>query len=200
MLCGRYNKIFVDAFWNSRAQSFPMHLLTLMCSWAVVCDVWYLQPQTRRPGETAIEFSERVKRMIGERAGLKNVNWDGYLKHFRASSRYMKEQQTRVADEMKRRWRAVEERRTREEGGGGGGGTSLGKGEEQKEVQDVHEDGEGDEGQEQGGGNISRISRRSSAHTDSGLGGDEADGHSSSASTRQHRARRSSSRKRTAPR
>lgn len=29
------SKIFVDAFWNSRAQSFAMHLASLMSSWAV---------------------------------------------------------------------------------------------------------------------------------------------------------------------
>jgi len=44
----KYNKIFVDAFWNSRAQSFVTHLLTLMTSWAVVCDVWYLPPQVNK--------------------------------------------------------------------------------------------------------------------------------------------------------
>ena len=36
-----------------------MHLLQLMSSWAVVCDVWYMEPQTLRPGETPIEFAER---------------------------------------------------------------------------------------------------------------------------------------------
>eukprot|EP00976_Prorocentrum_cordatum_P060554 1175956-Prorocentrum_minimum.AAC.2 len=36
----KYNKIFVDAFWNSRRQSFTQHLMRLMTSWAVVCDVW----------------------------------------------------------------------------------------------------------------------------------------------------------------
>jgi glycerol-3-phosphate O-acyltransferase 3/4 len=35
----KYNKIFVDAFWNSRRQSFTQHLMKLMSSWAVVCDV-----------------------------------------------------------------------------------------------------------------------------------------------------------------
>jgi hypothetical protein len=40
-------------------QSFTKHLLQLMTSWAVVCDVWYLEPQNLRPGETAIEFAER---------------------------------------------------------------------------------------------------------------------------------------------
>ena len=126
----KYNKIFVDAFWNSRAQAFPMHLLTLMTAWAVVCDVWYLQPQTKREEETAVEFSERVKRMIGERAGLKNVAWDGYLKHFRASSRYMQEQQHRVAEEILRRWRRT---------GGQVKGKGSGEVKEEKKVDEGHE-------------------------------------------------------------
>ncbi len=46
----KYNKIFVDAFWNSRRQSFTQHLLKLMTSWAVVCDVYFLEPQRQRPG------------------------------------------------------------------------------------------------------------------------------------------------------
>ena len=33
----KYNSIFVDAYWNSREQSFAQHLLRLMTSWAVVC-------------------------------------------------------------------------------------------------------------------------------------------------------------------
>ncbi|KAJ0010570.1 hypothetical protein Pint_34131 [Pistacia integerrima] len=61
-------------------QSFTMHLLQLMTSWAVVCDVWYLEPQTLKPGETPIEFAERVRDIISVRAGLKKVPWDGYLK------------------------------------------------------------------------------------------------------------------------
>ncbi|THG02553.1 hypothetical protein TEA_021256 [Camellia sinensis var. sinensis] len=84
----KYNKIFVDAFWNSRKQSFTMHLLQLMTSWAVVCDVWYLEPQSLKPGETAIEFAERVRDIISVRAGLKKVPWDGYLKYSRPSPKH----------------------------------------------------------------------------------------------------------------
>ena len=32
-----------------------------MSSWALVCDVWYLEPQTMRPGETPMDFANRVK-------------------------------------------------------------------------------------------------------------------------------------------
>eukprot|EP00475_Leptophrys_vorax_P030294 TRINITY_DN4527_c0_g1_i3.p1 TRINITY_DN4527_c0_g1~~TRINITY_DN4527_c0_g1_i3.p1 ORF type:complete len:366 (+),score=86.48 TRINITY_DN4527_c0_g1_i3:56-1153(+) len=57
----KYNKTFVDAFWNSRRRPFHLHLYDLMRSWAVVCDVWYLDPQTRRQDETPIQFAARVK-------------------------------------------------------------------------------------------------------------------------------------------
>ena len=100
----KYNKIFVDAFWNSRAQSFLMHLLTLMKSWAVVCDVYYLEPQTQLPGESSIEFASRVKALISEKAGLKNVEFDGYLKHFKPSQRYVEEKQKLFAEKLSKKY------------------------------------------------------------------------------------------------
>ncbi|KAL9329032.1 hypothetical protein ACSQ67_004035 [Phaseolus vulgaris] len=54
-----------------------------MTSWAVVCDVWYLEPHNLKPGETSIEFAERVRDIISHRAGLKKAPWDGYLKYSR---------------------------------------------------------------------------------------------------------------------
>lgn len=77
----KYNKIFVDAFWNSRRQSFANHLLRIMTSWALVCDVHFLEPQTLRPGETSADFANRVQRMIAAKAGLRIVPWDGMLKY-----------------------------------------------------------------------------------------------------------------------
>ncbi|KAG6589042.1 Glycerol-3-phosphate acyltransferase 9, partial [Cucurbita argyrosperma subsp. sororia] len=96
----KYNKIFVDAFWNSRKQSFTMHLLQLMTSWAVVCDVWYLEPQVLKPGETPIEFAERIRDIICARAGLKKVPWDGYLKHSRPSPKYRERKQQSFAESV----------------------------------------------------------------------------------------------------
>mmetsp|Transcript_16138 Transcript_16138/g.48327 ORF Transcript_16138/g.48327 Transcript_16138/m.48327 type:complete len:213 (-) Transcript_16138:340-978(-) len=78
----RYNKIFVDAFWNSKKQSFSAHLLKLMTSWAVVCEVSFLPPQTRAKDETAQQFAERVQSLIAARANLKIAPWDGYLKYY----------------------------------------------------------------------------------------------------------------------
>ncbi|KAK1260928.1 hypothetical protein QJS04_geneDACA019113 [Acorus gramineus] len=99
----KYNKIFVDAFWNSKKQSFTMHLLRLMTSWAVVCDVWYLEPQYLKPGETPIEFAERVRDIISVRAGLKKVPWDGYLKYFRPSPKHTERKQQIFAESVLRR-------------------------------------------------------------------------------------------------
>ncbi|XP_050255619.1 glycerol-3-phosphate acyltransferase 9-like [Quercus robur] len=99
----KYNKIFVDAFWNSRKQSFTKHLLRLMTSWAVVCDVWYLEPQNIKPGETAIEFAERVRDIISVRAGLKKVPWDGLLKYSRPSPKHRELKQQSFSESMLRR-------------------------------------------------------------------------------------------------
>jgi glycerol-3-phosphate O-acyltransferase 3/4 len=99
----KYNKIFVDAFWNSKKQSFTMHLVRLMTSWAVVCEVWYLEPQTLREGETPIEFSERVREMICKRAGIKKVPWDGYLKYHRPSPKLTEKKQQKFAEAVIRR-------------------------------------------------------------------------------------------------
>eukprot|EP00873_Tetraselmis_striata_P001570 jgi/Tetstr1/421834/TSEL_012735.t1 len=78
----KYNKIFVDAFWNSKAQSITSHLVGLMLSWALVCDVYFLEPQDQREGETSAEFAARVQAMIARKAGLRVVPWDGYLKYY----------------------------------------------------------------------------------------------------------------------
>jgi glycerol-3-phosphate O-acyltransferase 3/4 len=50
----KYNKIFVDAFWNSRREAFGHHLFRLFTSWALVCDVYFLEPQNIRPGEATL--------------------------------------------------------------------------------------------------------------------------------------------------
>ncbi|RVW96629.1 Glycerol-3-phosphate acyltransferase 9 [Vitis vinifera] len=86
-------------------QSFTMHLLQLMTSWAVVCDVWYLEPQTLKPGETPIEFAERVRDIISLRAGLKKVPWDGILKYSRPSPKHREQKQQSFADSVLRRWK-----------------------------------------------------------------------------------------------
>ena len=81
----KYNKVFSDAYWNSREKSFHYHLFRLMSSWAVVVDIWFLDPQVARPGEDGAAFATRIQRMIASRANLKPVTWDGYMKVRRAA-------------------------------------------------------------------------------------------------------------------
>lgn len=54
----------------------------LMTSWAVVCDVYFLEPQKIAADESAQQFAERVQRLIAERAKLQIAPWDGYLKYY----------------------------------------------------------------------------------------------------------------------
>ena len=97
----KYNKIFVDAHWNSRKFSFSQHLFMLMTSWAVVCDVHFLEPQRLRRGETSVAFAERVRVMIANKAGLKMVEWDGYLKYVAPSPRLCEERREKEARRVK---------------------------------------------------------------------------------------------------
>lgn len=60
----------------------PAAQFKIMRSWALVCDVYFLEPQTRGEGESAQEFAERVQRLIADRARLKVAPWDGYLKYY----------------------------------------------------------------------------------------------------------------------
>lgn len=99
----KYNKIFCDAFWHSRKESFAWYLVRLMMSWCVVCDVYYLEPQTVQAGEDPVAFAERVQAMICRKAGLKVVPWDGYLKFLKLSPKVMEEQQRVIAESISKR-------------------------------------------------------------------------------------------------
>ena len=96
----KYNKIFAETFWHSRRQSFSQHLITLMTSWAVVADVWYMEPQEMQPGEDGIQFAERVRAMICQQAGLKAVPWDGMLKYYRPSPRMCEKRRAEIASSL----------------------------------------------------------------------------------------------------
>lgn len=51
------------------------YLYCMMTSWAIVCDVWYLPPMQHKPGESSVDFANRVKRAISERGGLVDLMW-----------------------------------------------------------------------------------------------------------------------------
>ena len=76
----KYDARYGDPFWNSSKQGYMRYLLMMMTSWAIVCDVWYLPPMTRREDESAIDFAQRVKAEIALKGGLIDLEWDGGLK------------------------------------------------------------------------------------------------------------------------
>jgi len=76
----KYDPLFADPFWNSGKQSLSKHLIMILTSWALVCDVWYLPPETQKPDETGLEFANRIKAEIAQRGGLVDLEWDGGLK------------------------------------------------------------------------------------------------------------------------
>lgn len=47
----------------------------MMTSWAIVCDVWYLPPMSKKEKETSIEFANRVKAEIAKQGGLVDLLW-----------------------------------------------------------------------------------------------------------------------------
>lgn len=98
----KYNKLFSDAFWNSRKESFLMYVVRLMTNWALVVDVYFLEPTTQQPGETAIEFAERVKSSIAERGGLENTQYNGYMKYLRPSQKVIGYRQKRTSRSLLR--------------------------------------------------------------------------------------------------
>jgi len=100
----KYNKIFVDGYWNSREQSFPMHIFNFLVSWALVVEVTYMDPQFRLRGESSTSFATRVKAMIAKEAGLQTVPWDGYLKYFQPKPEYKKNRQKIYAKMLRQRF------------------------------------------------------------------------------------------------
>ena len=51
------------------------YIYLMMTSWAIVCDVWYLPPMTKKPEEDAITFANRVKAEIARQGGLVDLMW-----------------------------------------------------------------------------------------------------------------------------
>lgn len=76
----KYNPIFGDAFWNSSRNGYFTYLMMMMTSWAIVCEVWYLEPMHRKDNESSINFANRVKAAIARQGGLVDLDWDGSLK------------------------------------------------------------------------------------------------------------------------
>ncbi|KAK4538720.1 hypothetical protein CDCA_CDCA19G4745 [Cyanidium caldarium] len=97
----KYHKLFADAFWNSQEESFAWHMVRIWTSWALVADVFFLDPMVQGEldaQETPTEFAARVKQAICEAAGLKPVEIDGYYKRMQASDKYIKARRRQLAD------------------------------------------------------------------------------------------------------
>ncbi|KAI5181155.1 glycerol-3-phosphate O-acyltransferase 3/4 [Nematocida sp. AWRm80] len=77
----KYNKSLGDPYWNTRKQTFTKHFFYIITRWHSEVSVWWMAPLARGPNETAAEFATRTKKRISEKAGLKNLIWNGYLKH-----------------------------------------------------------------------------------------------------------------------
>ena len=99
----KYNPIFGDPFWNSGKQSMMHHIILMMTSWAIVCDVWYLPPTKRKEGETAVEFANRVKSVIARQGGLVDLEWDGGLKRSAPKPQMRQTKQKEFSNVIKRR-------------------------------------------------------------------------------------------------
>ncbi|XP_076466356.1 glycerol-3-phosphate acyltransferase 4-like isoform X2 [Babylonia areolata] len=52
----KYDMRFGDAFWDSSKHGMVSHLLDIMTSWALVCDIWYLPPMHRMVSTTTLHF------------------------------------------------------------------------------------------------------------------------------------------------
>ena len=107
------------------------YLIRLMSSWAIVCDVWFLEPQKQLPDETAIQFTERVKLMICNKAKITPVPWDGYYKYLRPSTRLTEERQRLFSQSILKRsmsmgnLAALADAASEEEEGGDADGSGL---------------------------------------------------------------------------
>lgn len=89
----KYDPRFADPFWNSSVQTLLRHLLNILTSWALVCDVWYLPPQRQKPDEDAAQFAKRVKSEIARQGGLVDLDWDGQLKREKPKLSFLLKQQ-----------------------------------------------------------------------------------------------------------
>ncbi|XP_046548336.1 glycerol-3-phosphate acyltransferase 4-like [Haliotis rubra] len=97
----KYDPRFGDAFWNSSKQGMVAHLISIMTSWALVCDVWYLPPMSRKENELAVDFANRVKSEIASKGGLVDLEWDGQLKRVRAKASWREKQQENYSKLLK---------------------------------------------------------------------------------------------------
>ncbi|KAI6177496.1 Phospholipid/glycerol acyltransferase domain-containing protein [Aphelenchoides bicaudatus] len=91
----KYDNRLGDAFWNSNEQSIFTYIISIMTSWALICEVWYLPPVRRREYEDPVDFARRVKKLIAKKGGLVDLDWDGNLKRSKVPDRLRDVQKNR---------------------------------------------------------------------------------------------------------
>ncbi|XP_076053323.1 glycerol-3-phosphate acyltransferase 4-like [Oratosquilla oratoria] len=94
----KFDARYGDAFWWQ--DTFLPYIVSMMTSWAIVCDVWYLPPMYRKEDESAIAFANRVKAKIARRGGMLDLSWDGFLKAKPPKDEYRKRKQKEIAEHM----------------------------------------------------------------------------------------------------
>uniref|UniRef100_A0A915BGR7 Phospholipid/glycerol acyltransferase domain-containing protein n=1 Tax=Parascaris univalens TaxID=6257 RepID=A0A915BGR7_PARUN len=87
----RQNARFGDSFWSEK--QFWRYLLRIITSWAIVYDVFYLEPQKKLKDEPAQMFAARVQSLIARAAGIKRVDYDGSLWYRKSEQMRMKDAQ-----------------------------------------------------------------------------------------------------------
>lgn len=77
----KYKRQLFDPYWNRRKHNFTEHVLYLMSRWMIEVDVYWLDPVKRHKNENLLNFIERVKKLISDKAGLIPTKWNGYMKN-----------------------------------------------------------------------------------------------------------------------
>lgn len=65
----------------------------MMTSRAIVSDVWYMPPISRKEGEDTVHFANRVKSAIAIQGGLTELPRDGGLKRAKVKDTFKEGQQ-----------------------------------------------------------------------------------------------------------
>ncbi|CAF1037907.1 unnamed protein product [Didymodactylos carnosus] len=97
----KYDNRFGDAFWNSSKHELFQYLILMMTSWAIVVDVYYLEPMKIEEGETSIDFARRVKAAIAKQGGFVDLDWDGGLKRTKPKADFKAEEQRKFYETLK---------------------------------------------------------------------------------------------------
>ncbi|XP_065221461.1 glycerol-3-phosphate acyltransferase 4-like [Planococcus citri] len=105
----KYNALYGDPFWNSSKQSGFQHVIEMMTSWAIKCDIYYLPPMERKPDETSIQFANRVKAVIANKMKVVNLSWDGGVKRSKPKPEWKALHQKLFSHKLKTRVRNIDQ-------------------------------------------------------------------------------------------